>query len=127
MPAISVGIIRRRNQICKCIFCSSLNVILAKYVSYLISVSSENEKKFREVRELSLSQIRIDLICLSILTLLRKLFIYCWRFHNVAKVGVPDFAPSCHVLGDKDVMVTIKGFITGFYSKPCGIMGCANA
>ena len=43
-----------------------------KYVSYLISVRSEIEKKFREVRELSLSQIRIDLICLSILTLLRK-------------------------------------------------------
>ena len=94
-----------------------------KYVSYLISVRSENEKKFREVRELSLCQTRIDLIRLSILTLLRKLFIYCWRFHNVAKVRVPDFAQSCHVLADKDVMVTIKEFITEFYSKPYGIMG----
>ena len=30
------------------------------------------------------------------------------RFHNVAKVGVPDFAKSCHVLGDKDVITSLS-------------------
>ena len=43
------------------------------------------------------------------------------------KWGFPTFAKSCHVLGDKDMMVTIKGFITEFYSKRYnvinGIMG----
>ena len=29
-------------------------------------------------------------------------------------MGVPEIAKSCHVLGDKDMMVTIKGFITEF-------------